>query len=420
MSLKRKTGIAAALALILLLVGLAAFNHLRDGAKKQAAVGETEVVPVRVTEATRVNLQRVVELTGEIKPAAVVDVYPKVPGKIVENILVETGDYVNKGQLIGVLEDSTIRAQLEEAAAGLAAAEAGLRQSQTNLEASGANLKSSKANLELIKKERRRVEFLYQAGAVPEQELDRINSQYEVAEAQYNAAEAQYKAALEAKDVAIAQVERAKATLKQLQIVHNEHKIYAPLSGFVAARYAERGSLTSTSQPVIRISQEDELKIVCSLTEKDFPGVKKGMKAEITVDALPGRVFEGVVSVISPTIDPATRTAQIEIRVPNQKYELRSGMFARVKLYLGEREALVVPAEAVNKMPGTGTHYVYVVEDNKAVLRNVKIGITQGNLTEIIDGLTEKEPVVTRGQHRLHDGAQVSVEERGVAGSEAS
>jgi len=391
-TLKRKTGMVIALALILLLVGLAAFNHLRHGEKKQVAVGEMEVVPVRVAEATRVNLQRVVELTGEIKPAAVVDVYPKVPGKIIENILVETGDLVSKGDLIAVLEDSAIKAQLEEATAGLAAAEAGLRQSE--------------ANLEVLERDLSRMEELYKAEAIPKQQLDHIN--------------AQYKAAVEARKLAGAQVERARAVLKQLQILYGEHKIYAPLSGFVAARYAERGSLTSTSQPLIRISQEDELKVVCGVTEKDFPEVKKGIKAEVTVDALPGRVFEGVVSVISPTIDPATRTAQIEIRIPNEKYELRSGMFARIKLYLGEREALTVPTEAVNKMPGTGSYYVYVVEDNKAVLRNVKVGITQGNLTEIIDGLTEREFVVTRGQNRLYDGAQVSVEERGVAGSEVS
>ncbi len=144
------------------------------------------------------------------------------------------------------------------------------------------------------------------------------------------------------------------------------------------------------------------------------------MKAEITVDAFPGKVFEGFLSIINPTIDPATRTAEIEIYIPNEKYELRSGMFARVKLYLGEREALVVPAESLCKMPGTGSYYVYTVKDNKAVLKNVKTGITQNNFTEIIEGLTEKELVVTRGQNRLYDGAQVSIEERGVTDSEAS
>lgn len=209
-----------------------------------------------------------------------------------------------------------------------------------------------------------------------------------------------------------------------MQVLYREYTIRAPISGVVAARYVDQGNRTNPAQPVIRISQEDELKIVCSITEKDFPQLKKGMKAEITVDAFPGKVFEGVVSVISPTVDPATRTAEIEIRIPNEKYELRSGMFARIKLYLGEEKALTVPTVALNKMAGTGSYYVYVVKANRAILKNVKTGITQDNLTEINDGLTEKELVVTRGQNRLYDGARVSIQERykerEVVSSEAS
>ncbi|MEW8959350.1 MAG: efflux RND transporter periplasmic adaptor subunit [Moorella sp. (in: firmicutes)] len=420
LALKSKTGIIAIAFVLILLIGFATFNYVRHSTKEKETADKTETIPVQVAEARLMNLQWTLELTGEIKPAAVVDVYPKIGGEIIEKIYIETGDYVKKGDLVAVLKNDTIKAQLEEAAAGLAAAEAGLKQSEASLQAASASLKSSKANLELSKKERLRVESLYHAGAISEQELDRVKSQYEVAEAQSNAAEAQYKAALEAKNLALAQVDKAKAALNQLQILYGEYQIHAPISGFVAARYMEQGNRTNPAQPVIRISQEDELKIVCSVTEKDFPQLKKGMKAEITVDAFPGKVFEGVVSVISPTIDPATRTAEVEIRIPNENYKLRSGMFARIKLYLGERKALAVPTEALNKMPGTGSYYVYVIEDNKAILKNVKTGITQGNFTEITEGLAEKELVVTRGQNRLHDGAQVSIEERGVAGSEAS
>ncbi len=393
--LKTKKGIIAALVLVLILAGLAALAYHRQGTKKNAAVEggrEAEVVPVRVAEAALVDLQHVLDLTGELKPAAAVEVYPKVAGKIIQEILVEMGDFVSEGSLIAVFDDSTVRAQLEDAAAALNAAEASVRQSE--------------ANLQLAEADFARIESLYNAGAVSKQQLDH--------------ASAQYKAALETKRLAEAQVERARATLNQLQILYGDHKLYAPISGFVAARYAERGGLTSQSQPVVRISREDELKIVCSVTEKDFPAVKKGMKAEITVDALPGKVFWGEVSLISPTIDPSTRTAQVEIRISNQNYELRSGMYARIKLYLGERKVLAVPSQSVSKMTGTANYYVYVVENGKAVMRNIKTGITQNNLTEVTEGLNEGEQVVTRGQSRLFDGAPVSVEEREVVGSEAS
>ncbi len=390
--LKNKTGIIIAVILILFFAGFVAYNYVRHSEKKEVAVYDTETIPVQVAEARLMNLQRVLEQTGEIKPAAVVNVYSKIPGKIIEKIFVETGDYVNKGDLVAVLEEDAIKAQLEQAMAGLAAAEAGLKQSE--------------ANLVLLEEDRLRVERLYRDNAVSKQELDHVN--------------AQYKAAVESKKLAGAQVEQAKAALNQLQILYREHKIYAPISGFVTARYVDEGDLTSTAQPVVRISREDELKIVFSVTEKDFPHLKKGMKAEITVDAFPGKVFEGVVSIISPTIDPNTRTAEIEIYIPNQGYELRSGMFAYIKLYLSERKALAVPTGSLNKLPGTGSYFVYIIKDNKAILKNVKTGISQGDFTEITEGLNEGDLIVTRGQNQLYDGAHVSIEERGVLGSEAS
>lgn len=369
----------------LLFLGFSAFNYMQRDENKGSTINKEKTVPVQVAEARSTNLQRVLELTGDIQPAAVVDVHPKIGGEIIEKMCVETGDYVKKGELIAVLDDDAVKAQLEEAQTGLAAAEAGLKQSE--------------ANLELLEKDRQRIQLLYQAGAASQQELDHIN--------------AQYKAAVESRKLATAQIAKAKAVLNQLQVLYREYSLRAPISGFIAARYVEEGNRANPAQPVVRISQEDELKVTGSVTEKDFPRLKKGMKAEITVDAFPGKVFDGMVSVISPTIDPATRTAEIEIRITNKKYELRSGMFARIKLYLGEEKALTVPTVALNKMPGTGSYYVYIVKANKAILKNVKTGITQDNLTEIIDGLTEKELVVTRGQNRLYNGARISIEEKG-------
>jgi len=380
-----KVVISAFVVLILALAtGYGVFHYIQQEKKKETTASGEGSIPVQVAEAKVTKLENVLELTGEIKPGTAVDVYPKVGAEIIEKMYIETGDYVRKGDLIAVLDDDVIKAQLEEAKAGLAAAEAGLGQSE--------------ANLEVLEKDRSRIEYLYEQNAVSKQELDHIN--------------AQYKAAVESRKLAGAQIEKAKAALNQLQVLYGEYTIRSPISGFVAARYVEEGSRTSSAQPIVRISYEDELKIVCSVTEKDFPSLRKGMRADVTVDAFPGKVFKGVVSVVSPTIDPSTRTAQVEIHIPNQKHQLRSGMFARIKLYLGERKALTIPSVALNKMPGTGSYYVYVIKANKAILKNVKTGITQDNLTEITDGLTEKELVVTRGQNRLYDGASVSVEDK--------
>ncbi|MBW2598767.1 MAG: efflux RND transporter periplasmic adaptor subunit, partial [Deltaproteobacteria bacterium] len=167
----------------------------------------------------------------------------------------------------------------------------------------------------------------------------------------------------------------------------------------------------------IRISSETEVKIVTTVTEKDFPHVRKGMECEITVDAFPDRIFKGIISVINPTLEPATRTGEIEIFVPNKDKLLRSGMFAHVRLYLGGKSTLVVNRDTLNRLPGTGNYYVYVVQKDKAVLKNVETGFTQGNYVEVTNGLTEGEKVVVKGQNRLKDGVSVVVVNRVTGGA---
>ncbi|MBI4621502.1 MAG: efflux RND transporter periplasmic adaptor subunit [Desulfobacterales bacterium] len=382
---KGKKGVVIATIVILILGGITVFNYLKFRVQKEIEVRKEERVPVQVMESRFADLKWILEQTGDIRPKVEVAVYPKVPGKIIERLLVERGDYIRKGGLIATLEDDTIRAQIEEAKAVL--------------ESAGANLKQVEANLEVIEKDRLRLESLYKEKAVAKQRLDHI--------------QAEYKATAEAKDLAGAQIKRARASLKQLEILYNDHSIYAPVSGYVSARYVDRGAMSGMQQPIVRISNDEELKIVTTVTEKDFSAIKKGMKVEIEVDAFPDRVFTGTVSVINPTIDPATRTGEIEIHISNKNLSLISGMFAHVRLYLGQKSALVVARDALNKLPGTGSYYVYVVEDGRAVLKNVKTGLDQGNDIEITDGLKAGEKLVVKGQERLKDGSPVIIEDQG-------
>ncbi len=382
---KDKKGIIIAAIAIVAFVGFAGFNYIRFKTQKKVEVRTEEKIPVEVAESKVMNLKWILEQTGDIRPMVEVDVYPKVSGEIIEKLLVEKGDFIKKGALIATLEDETIKARVEEAGAALESAEA--------------NLKQIEANLEVIEKDRVRLENLYKEKAVSKQRLDHI--------------EAQHKATIEGEKLAEAQIRRAEAALEQLQILYKDHKIYAPVSGYVSARYLDQGAMSDTKEPIIRISAEEEVKIVTTVTEKDFPHIKKGMKVEITVDAFPGRVFTGNVSIITPTIDPATRTGEIEIHIENKDRMLRSGMFAHVKLYLGERKGLVVLTDALNRLPGTGNYYVYVVEDGKAVLKNVETGSTQETYAEITQGLKQGEQVVIKGQRRLKDGFAVIAEGQG-------
>ena len=368
---KRKVIIAAAVVLLIVL-GFSVFNYLE--VKRQKETEKIERIPVQVVRSQVIKLQHLLEQTGDIRPAFEVNVYSKVPGRIIESLPVEKGDFVKRGALLAALEDRTIGAQIDEAKAVLEVGE---------------------TNLEVIEKDCIRMESLYRENALAKQKLDHINAE---------------------RKSAAAQIRRAEAVLNQLMVLYRDHRIYAPITGYVSARYVDRGALSSVMQPIIRISSEDVVKVVTSVTEKDFPLLKKGMKVEVTVDAFPERVFTGTVSVINPTLDPATRSGEVEIHIPNRNLLLRSGMFAHIKLHLGGKMALVIERDSLNRLAGTGNYYVYVVEKGKAVLKNVKTGLSQGNYVEIIDGLREGEEVVVRGQTRLRDGVDILVQHQAREG----
>ena len=128
----------------------------------------------------------------------------------------------------------------------------------------------------------------------------------------------------------------------------------APYSGMITGKYYNDGELFSPTPntpagkaALVSMIQVDPVKVMVNLSEKELPLVKEGMMATVTTDVYPGETFTGTVFRIHPTMSAATRTFTVEVKVPNRKEKLTPGMFARVNLKLGKKEALVVPAIAV-------------------------------------------------------------------------
>lgn len=185
--------------------------------------------------------------------------------------------------------------------------------------------------------------------------------------------------------------------------------VESPLDGVVGRIYVDIGANVTPQTPVALIVYMDKVKIGLDIPEKYTSQVLIGQNADITVDAY-NEKFKGVVTKISPVLDMDTRTAPVEIAVKNKAHLLKSGMFARVSLIIDESKAVpIVLKEAImGKAPDA---YVYVIEGNKAVLRNVKLGIKQDGYFEVKDGIKEGDSVVVMGQQRLKDGAIVKMEQ---------
>lgn len=185
--------------------------------------------------------------------------------------------------------------------------------------------------------------------------------------------------------------------------------VESPLPGIIGRVYVDIGENVTIQSPIALVIDMDKMEIDLDIPEKYCGVVSLGQTANVSVDAYPQERFTGKVTKISPVCDLPTRSAPIEITLGNPGHKLRSGMFARVSLIIMQKKSIpVIIKEAVlGKEPN---QYVYIIEDNKAVLRNIKLGIHQGPYYEVVEGIKEGDLVVILGQQRLYEGAEVTVE----------
>jgi multidrug efflux pump subunit AcrA (membrane-fusion protein) len=186
--------------------------------------------------------------------------------------------------------------------------------------------------------------------------------------------------------------------------------VESTLSGIVGRVYVDKGDKVTAQTAVALVVAMEEVKITLDIPEKYLSQVELKQQARIAVDAWPQEEFIGEVTKISPVVDLDTRSAPIEISLDNSRHILKSGMFARVKLVIGEaRQSLLIAKEA---MMGSDTEaFVYVIENKKAVLKKVLLGLRQGPYFEVKQGLQPGDLVVVMGQQRLSEGSAVIFEE---------
>ncbi|MFO7616724.1 MAG: efflux RND transporter periplasmic adaptor subunit, partial [Bacteroidales bacterium] len=233
--------------------------------------------------------------------------------------------------------------------------------------------------------------------------LQRIDTLYKlrsISEQQYQLAKTQY-------DLALSNVDflTRNTTLK------------SPIDGIVTGKYFENGELYSGAPntaagkaAILSLMQINPLKAMVSISQTYYESVKMGMTAAITSDIIKNQVFEGKIINVYPTIDPVTRTFKIEILVTNPQEALRPGMFATIRIELGEEEALVVPANSVLKQSGTNTRYLFVNDNGTARRIDVEIGNRLNDQVEVLSTeLQEGMDLIIEGQARLLQGSKIHV-----------
>jgi RND family efflux transporter MFP subunit len=347
-------------------------------------------MPVEFATVKRTPVADQILVVGNLIGAATVQAVPKVNGRLAA-VLVQLGDRVRQGQAIARVEDREIQEQVRQAEASYEVARATIRQRE-------ADLKLAQTNLE-------RNRSLLDRQLLPRQTFDDTEARYQAAVAQL--------------DLARAQFEQSKSRLQELRINLSNTVISSPVEGFVGKRFLDPGASVSPNQPVASVVDIRVVRMVANLVEKDFRRVTAGTPAQVEVDAFPGEKFTGRVSRIAPVFDPSTRTAEMEIEVPNPGYRLKPGMYARVQLTVDTRpNALIVPSNAVVDFDGKRGVFVAAPREGEpqgqggpavmtARFRPVQTGISDGAQVEIVAGLDDGIQVITTGATALRDGDRI-------------
>ncbi len=306
-------------------------------------VKEAEELPlIEVDVAGSRDVAQAKSYTANVEAFNSNNISPSAPNRI-KTITVEVGDPVSRGQIVATLDNS----------------------SATQL----------KVNLDQIERDYNRARQLLEIGSGTQAAVDQVKAQLDAARTQYN------------------------------NVMENT-VLRSPVSGVVTARNYDPGDMTQ-SLPILTVGQiRPSVKLLINITESDISGVTSGMPVAVTLDAFPGETLNGTISRIYPQVDPATRTIEAEVIVPNQDGKIFPGMFGRVSLDHGSINRVVVPDRAVVKQTGSGNRYVYVYKDGKVSYNKVTLGQRIGTAYEVIDGVADGDTVVIAGQTRLADGVQ--------------
>jgi membrane fusion protein (multidrug efflux system) len=313
---------------------------------------------VEVAKVESMTLVDETQAVGSLRSRQGVMLRPEVGGRVKE-IFFNDGQRVRKGQLMVQFEDQLQQAQVAQARAELSIAEA-----------------NHKRNQELVAQ-----------NFISQRSLDESSAALEVSRAKLSLAQ---------------------ATLQRLQVL-------APFDGITGLKQINVGDYLKDGADMVNVEDIDAVLLDFRLPERFQARVRAGQKAQLTVDALPGRPFTAIVQAVDPLIEANGRSVGVRGCIDNRQLQLRPGMFARVNAVFGSREnALVIPEEAIIPQGGR-TFVVKVVAGDKPDVRvservAVKVGLRQPGKVEILEGLSAGDTVVTAGHQRLQkDGTPVRV-----------
>ena len=344
-----------------------------------ASPAAVQTLKARVVESRQQQVPLSIHSTGTVHARETAVVSAQMMGRI-QQVLVHEGDSVRAGQTLAVLDDAAQHAALEQAQAGVKAAQNAQLAAQTN-----ASLAASTLD---------RYKQLESQKSVSPQEMDEVSRRAEAAAAGLEAARAQT-------DAARAQESGAHTMLGYSRIV-------APFSGVVTARMADPGTMAAPGVPLLQVDQAGSLQLQATVDESVIGSIHKGMKVQVTIGGGSSSQVAGTVAEIVPAADPSSHSFLVKIDLPSSSL-LRAGMYGTAEFSNGTRQAVVIPHSAV--ITRGSLSCIYVLDgQGVAQLRYVTLGGAQGNLVEVLSGISSGEKLVDDPSDRELAGKRIEVQ----------
>ncbi|HSF24965.1 MAG TPA: efflux RND transporter periplasmic adaptor subunit [Blastocatellia bacterium] len=369
-------------------------------AEAKASSAPTPPVDVATAAAITRGLQRGVEVVGSLVADEEVVISAQAPGELAE-LNVDFGAYVSRGQILARIDPRDAKLKVEQAEATLkqTLARLGVNDGEMFDPDRNADVRVAKAQLDWEKMNLDRQARLVEKG-------DIARALYDQAVTTHNLARARYQAAVDSVNQQLAVVEQQRAALNLAKKAMGDTVVRSPINGAVKEKHSARGTYLPVNARIVTLVKINPLRLRADIPEYAAASVRTGQTMTLTVEAFPDRTFSGRVVRIGPSLNELTRALTVEAEVGNPGNLLRPGMFAKSRLITAkDAPAVMVPQRAVQVI--AGLNKVFVIENGRASERIVKIGVTDGDMVEIVEGVKSAESVATSNLDKLQEGTVV-------------
>jgi multidrug efflux pump subunit AcrA (membrane-fusion protein) len=357
-----------------------------------ATAAQGTAVAVQVETVADSEIAEIYRASGTVRARYTAAIAAKIAANILE-IYVQTGDRVQAGQTLIVLDRRDLEAHLRRSEASGAEVESAITETENAVAA-------ARTNLELARVTHKRFQDLLAKASVSQQEFDESQARLQSAEAALEIAASKRRQVEARRSQAEAEVAAARVALGYATLT-------APFAGLVTERKVDPGSLATPGAPMLTLEREGNLRLEASIDESRLGLARIGENVAVEMDGL-NRTVTGRVAEIGPSVDSATRSFSVKIDLPALP-GLRAGMFGRAAFDSGKRGALLVPQSAV--LERGQIRSVHVVEGDTARLRFLTLGETHDEWREVLSGLTAGEKIVVAPPPQLADGGRVAIRE---------